>query len=76
MKTMEGKKIPKNMDYGSIQGLSTELKMKLKKVEPATIGQAERIPGMTQAALTAILVFMKKMELERDSLQKRNESTL
>ena len=76
MKTMEGKKIPKNMDYGSIQGLSTELKMKLKKVEPATIGQAERIPGMTQAALTAILVFMKRMELERANLQKRNESTL
>jgi tRNA uridine 5-carboxymethylaminomethyl modification enzyme len=75
MKTMEGKKIPKNMDYGSIQGLSNELKIKLTRVEPATIGQAERIPGMTQAALTAILVFMKRMELERANLQKGNEST-
>jgi tRNA U34 5-carboxymethylaminomethyl modifying enzyme MnmG/GidA len=34
------------------------------KVAPATIGQAERIPGMTQAAVTAILVAMKKMERE------------
>jgi tRNA U34 5-carboxymethylaminomethyl modifying enzyme MnmG/GidA len=32
-------------------------------VEPVTIGQAERIPGMTQAALTAILITMKKIEL-------------
>ena len=64
MKTMEGKKIPRNMDYSSVPGLSNELKMKLTKVEPATIGQAERIPGMTQAAITAILVTMKKMEME------------
>jgi tRNA uridine 5-carboxymethylaminomethyl modification enzyme len=75
MKTLEGKKIPKTMDYDAVPGLSNELKIKLTRVEPATIGQAERIPGITQAALTAILVFMKKMELERASLQKRNEST-
>ena len=75
MKQLEGKKIPKGMIYDCIPGLSTELKMKLIKIEPSTIGQAERIPGMTQAALTAILVFMKKMELERANLQKRNEST-
>jgi tRNA uridine 5-carboxymethylaminomethyl modification enzyme len=75
MKTLEGKKIPKTMDYDAVPGLSNELKIKLTRVEPATIGQAERIPGMTQAALTAILVFMKKMELERPSLLKRNEIT-
>ena len=75
MKQLEGKKIPKGMIYDCIPGLSTELKMKLIKIEPSTIGQAERIPGMTQAALTAILVFMKKMELERPSLLKRNEIT-
>ena len=70
MKTLEGKKIPKNMDYGSVPGLSNELKMKLTRVEPATIGQAERIPGMTQAAITAILVTMKKMELEASAMKK------
>jgi tRNA U34 5-carboxymethylaminomethyl modifying enzyme MnmG/GidA len=46
--------------------------MKLTRVEPATIGQAERIPGMTQSALTAILVTMKKMELQAATHQKNN----
>ena len=64
MKQLEGKKIPKGMNYDCIPGLSTELKMKLMKIEPSTIGQAERIPGMTQAAITAILIMMKKMEFE------------
>jgi tRNA uridine 5-carboxymethylaminomethyl modification enzyme len=72
MKTLDGKKIPKSMDYRSVPGLSNELKMKLTRVEPATIGQAERIPGMTQAALTAILVTMKKMELEASAATKNN----
>ena len=70
MKTLEGKKIPKSFDYSAVPGLSNELKMKLARVEPATIGQAERIPGMTQAAITAILVTMKKMELEAAARQK------
>ena len=64
MKTLEAKKIPEAIDYTAIPGLSNELKIKLMKVAPATIGQAERIPGMTQAAVTAILVAMKKMERE------------
>ncbi len=70
MKQIEGKKIPKDMDYDCIPGLSTELKMKLNKIEPSTIGQAERIPGMTQAAITAILITMKKMELAVATRQK------
>jgi tRNA uridine 5-carboxymethylaminomethyl modification enzyme len=72
MKTLEAKKIPKNMNYCTVPGLSNELKMKLTRVEPATIGQAERIPGMTQSALTAILVTMKKMELQAATRQKNN----
>jgi tRNA uridine 5-carboxymethylaminomethyl modification enzyme len=70
MKSLEEKKIPRTVDYAAVPGLSNELKMKLIRVEPATIGQAERIPGMTHAAVTAILVFMKKTELERAFLQK------
>jgi len=75
MKTLEGKKIPKSMDYRSVPGLSNELKMKLTRVEPATIGQAERIPGMTQAAITAILVTMKKMELKASAAKNNNTPT-
>jgi tRNA uridine 5-carboxymethylaminomethyl modification enzyme len=65
MKDMEGRKIPADIDYTLIAGLSNELKGKLCRVMPGTIGQAERIPGMTQAALTAIMITMKKRELER-----------
>jgi tRNA uridine 5-carboxymethylaminomethyl modification enzyme len=71
MKQLEGKKIPKGMNYDCIPGLSTELKMKLMKIEPSTIGQAERIPGMTQAAITAILIMMKKMEIEAVAQRER-----
>jgi tRNA uridine 5-carboxymethylaminomethyl modification enzyme len=65
MKALEGMKIPAGFDYGAVPGLSNELKAKLARVEPATVGQAERIPGMTQAALSAILIMIKKREYER-----------
>ncbi len=64
MKEMGGKTIPADIDYRVISGLSNELKGKLCRVMPATIGQAERIPGMTQAALTTITIATKKRELE------------
>ncbi|MBN1381874.1 MAG: tRNA uridine-5-carboxymethylaminomethyl(34) synthesis enzyme MnmG [Deltaproteobacteria bacterium] len=72
MKELEKKKIPSNMNYASIPGLSNELKAKLARIEPATIGQAERIPGMTQAALMTILITMKKMELEAQAGRKES----
>ncbi len=62
MKELEGMKLPAGFDYSAVPGLSNELQAKLTRVEPATIGQAERIPGMTQAALTAILIVIKKQE--------------
>ena len=62
MKALESRKIPPEFDYSAIPGLSNELKMKLARVEPATIGQARRITGMTQAALAAVMVMIKKRE--------------
>lgn len=64
-KTQERKRIPRNIDYDSVPGLSNILKKKLLTINPASIGQAQRIPGMTQAALTALLITIKKMEMER-----------
>lgn len=64
MRGLEEKRIPPDFDYQAVPGLSNELKSKLLRVEPLTIGQAERIPGMTQAALTALLVAMKISELK------------
>jgi tRNA uridine 5-carboxymethylaminomethyl modification enzyme len=72
MKTLEETKIPKGIDYQAIPSLSNELKVKLINIEPVTIGQAQRIPGMTQAALTAILIFMKKREWETAAPEKKN----
>jgi len=61
---MERRRIPGGIDYFAIPGLSNELKCKLDAVRPDSFGQAQRIPGMTQAALAAILVYLKKKEME------------
>jgi tRNA uridine 5-carboxymethylaminomethyl modification enzyme len=61
---MERKKIPGDIDYLSIPSLSNELKCKLDAIRPSSFGQAQRIPGMTQAALAAVLVYLKKIELQ------------
>jgi tRNA uridine 5-carboxymethylaminomethyl modification enzyme len=61
---LERKILPGDIDYFAIPSLSNELKCKLDAVRPVSIGQAQRIPGMTQAALAAILVYLKKIELQ------------
>ena len=62
-KDMEEREIPKGLNYFAIPGLSNELQKKLSVIEPASVGQAKRIPGMTQAAIVAVLIHMKKEEL-------------
>ncbi len=63
LKEMEKKKIPPDFDYNTVPGLSNELKAKLAKIAPQTLGQMERIPGMTQSAISAVLIMLKKKEL-------------
>ena len=58
------KEIPLNMKYSSITGLSNEVKEKLNKSLPTTIGAAARIEGVTPAAINLILVYIKKAELQ------------
>ena len=53
-------KIRDDIDYTKIGSLSREMVQKLSKVKPATIGEASRIPGVTPAAITAILGYLKK----------------
>jgi tRNA uridine 5-carboxymethylaminomethyl modification enzyme len=52
--------IPEGFDYANVQGLSAELREKLQKALPASIGQASRIPGMTPAAISLLLVYLKR----------------
>jgi tRNA uridine 5-carboxymethylaminomethyl modification enzyme len=52
--------LPVDIDYQEIRGLSAEVNQKLQAVRPATIGQASRIPGITPAAISILLVHLKK----------------
>lgn len=52
--------LKEDIDYSKIGGLSREMVAKLSKVKPSTIGEASRIPGVTPAAITAILGYIKK----------------
>ncbi len=56
----ESLRLPTDLDYGQIGGLSTEVRLKLQAGKPATLGAASRIPGITPAALTALLKYVHR----------------
>lgn len=56
----ENLSMPKNFDYLEVNGLSIEVKQKLNKQKPATLGQCSRISGITPAAISLLLVHLKK----------------
>ncbi len=60
MKRLETKNVPGDFDYRSVSGLSTEVLSKLEEVRPSTLGQAGRIPGVTPAALSLIMILLEK----------------
>jgi len=60
-KRFENLKIPEDMNFHSIIGLSTEVKEKLSKMRPISIGQASRISGITPAAISVLIVNLKKL---------------
>jgi len=60
LKAEEGLMLPTDLDYGAVGGLSNEVKEKLARVQPRTLGQAGRIEGMTPGALTALLAYVKR----------------
>ncbi len=60
LRSSEDQKIPEGLDFRRIPGISNELAGKLEEVRPRSIGQAGRIPGMTPAALTLIMVAAGK----------------
>ncbi|HSG64025.1 MAG TPA: tRNA uridine-5-carboxymethylaminomethyl(34) synthesis enzyme MnmG [Gammaproteobacteria bacterium] len=59
--------IPADFDYAAVRGLSNEIREKLGRVRPGTIGQAERIPGMTPAAISLLLIQLKKRDLRKSA---------
>jgi len=56
---LEQIRIPANIDYYAVPGLSTELREKLARIRPESLGQARNIPGITPAAIFALTVFIK-----------------
>lgn len=58
-RVLEGVRIPNGFDYASLSGLSTEVREKLAKFLPDTLGQASRIPGITPAAIAILSVSLK-----------------
>lgn len=60
LKRQENTALPKSLDYHSISGLSNEVKQKLAAAQPQTLAAASRIPGVTAAAISLLLIHLKK----------------
>lgn len=57
---MEGRRIPNDLDFQNIPGLSNEVREKLLKIRPLSLGQASRISGVTPVAISILMTYMKK----------------
>lgn len=53
-------RLPDDIDYARVRGLSTEVRQRLREARPATLGQAGRVPGVTPAAISLLLVHLKR----------------
>jgi tRNA uridine 5-carboxymethylaminomethyl modification enzyme len=60
LRASENTRLPQDMDYSTISGLSREIQHKLGEARPQTLGQASRIPGVTPAAISLLLIHLKK----------------
>ena len=60
----EETRLPDDLDYSQVAGLSHEVRQKLTEARPTTVGQAGRVPGVTPAAISLLLVHLKKRTLK------------
>jgi len=68
LKRHEDTLLPIDTDYSQIKGLSNEVMVKLRDIKPESIGQASRISGITPAAISILLIYLKKHGLRRKVL--------
>jgi tRNA uridine 5-carboxymethylaminomethyl modification enzyme len=61
----EGQIIPQDIDYDSISSMSIEVRQRLKAAKPETVGQASRISGITPAAISLLLIHIKRMHYQK-----------
>lgn len=75
LKNQEHTHIPADFNYSSISGLSNELKQKLNEAQPDTVGRAARIPGITPAAISLLLIYLKKHNATQKAIDKQEKVT-
>ena len=66
-KHLENIQLPEHIDYERIHGLSIEIRQKLKRFSPINLGQANRISGVTPAAISILMVYLKKFKRSKDN---------
>ncbi|MHC5269289.1 tRNA uridine-5-carboxymethylaminomethyl(34) synthesis enzyme MnmG [Enterococcus sp. LJL98] len=70
LKRMEAKRIPERIDYEAINGLATEARQKLQKIQPETIAQASRISGVNPADISILMVYIEQGKIAKVSEEK------
>ena len=65
LKRMESKRIPDRIDYEAINGLATEARQKLQKIQPETIAQASRISGVNPADISILMVYIEQGKIAK-----------
>ncbi|MBA4502897.1 tRNA uridine-5-carboxymethylaminomethyl(34) synthesis enzyme MnmG [Marinobacterium marinum] len=73
VRRQENTRLPDDFDYSQVSGLSNELKLKLDQQRPETLAQASRIQGMTPAAISLLLVYLKKRQLNHNVSRQETE---
>ena len=66
--------LPADLDYATVRGLSKEVQQKLAQHRPETVGQASRIQGVTPAAISLLLVHLKRRALARGRPRRENRA--
>jgi tRNA uridine 5-carboxymethylaminomethyl modification enzyme len=60
LRRYENTRLPEDFNYHGVEGMSNEVKQKLSEAKPETLARASRIPGVTPAAVSLLLIFLKK----------------
>lgn len=63
----ESLRLPEDLDYSNVTGLSTEARQRLMSAKPATLGQASRLEGMTPSAVSLLLIHLKKRQMKKSA---------
>ena len=63
----ESLRLPEDIDYGAVAGLSNEARQRLLQARPVTLGQASRLEGMTPSAVSLLLIHLKKRQLQKSA---------